>query len=318
MYKRITNTAAELWLHWQYLELARTTRFDPNNARIISGDPRGGTTWLAQLLNQLPGSALIWEPLMVRKVKEVRKIGFAWRQYIPENEIWPEARDVMERILSGHLMSPYLCQQTSPQQLRNANYLLVKFCRANQILPWLTRQFNFAYPPIYLVRHPCAVVASQLTQGGWTKVAPFLKIPEGRYTSFYTVHVKFLKKIDTVEKRLATIWCLCNQVPLSHPDNNKRWITITYEALLLDLAGELKRIEKRWNVSMPQHLYESRQNASWTTISGSPILNGSVQEQLEYWKSRLTARQIEDIMRVVDYFGIDLYNSDVLPRGSFT
>src|SRR5690606_8979793 len=127
MYRRILNRLKRDWLAVRYSRLAGVARFDPKRARIVSGDPRGGTTWLAQLLNQLPGSALIWEPLMVRKVKEVRKIGFAWRQYIPENEIWPEARDVMERILSGHLMSPYLCQQTSPQQLRNANYLLVKF-----------------------------------------------------------------------------------------------------------------------------------------------------------------------------------------------
>src|SRR5690606_8614167 len=143
MYKRILNRLRRDWLTVQYLRLARVIRFDPNKARIICGDPRGGTTWLAQLLNQLPGSALIWEPLAVSEVREVNALNFQWRQFIPQNESWPEARALMERILSGRLLSPYLCQQTTPGQFRHASHLLIKFCRANQLLPWLTKQFNF-------------------------------------------------------------------------------------------------------------------------------------------------------------------------------
>lgn len=120
-----------------------------------------------------------------------------------------------------------------------------------------------------------------------------------------------------MEKRLAAIWCLCNKVPLSHPDNNKRWITITYESLLLNGQAELERIGKRWNEHIPQQAYGNRQRASWTTVSGSPIMDGSIYHQLEFWKTKLTARQIDDIQYVVDYFGIKLYNSDPLPVKSF-
>src|SRR5690606_10560197 len=186
-----------------YSRLSRVIRFDPNKARIICGDPRGGTTWLAQLLNQLPGSALIWEPLAVSEVKEVHALKFQWRQFIPESDSWPEAKELMECILSGRLLSPYLCQQTTPQQLRDATHLLIKFCRANQLLPWLTKEFNFEAPPVYLVRHPCAVVASQMKQGDWRNVSPSFTMPEGRYTSFYADHEQFLKTIDTIEKRLT-------------------------------------------------------------------------------------------------------------------
>lgn len=255
---------------------------------------------------------------MVAKVKEIRELGFHWRQYIPEYENWPEAKVIIEKILSGRLLSPYLCQGTTPRQLRSASNLLIKFCRANQLLPWLTRQFNFQLPPIYLVRHPCAVVASQLQQGGWKNVSSSFTIPQGRYASFYSDHAPFLAKIDSVEKRLAAFWCLCNRVPLGHSDNNKRWITITYESLLLNSAAELERIGKRWKTVIPRNLYESPQSASSTTVSESPILEGRVHQQLEYWKRKLSVRQIADIMDVLDYFEIELYNSDVLPRQSFT
>jgi len=318
MYRRILNRLKRDWLAVRYSRLAGVARFDPKKARIVSGDPRGGTTWLAQLLNELPGSALIWEPLAVSEVKEVHALKFQWRQFIPEDDSWPEAKELMERILSGRLLSPYLCQQTTPRQLRQANHLLIKFCRANQLLPWLTKEFHFEVPPVYLVRHPCAVVASQLKQGGWKNVPPHFTIPEGRYTSFYTKHEKFLETIDTIEKRLAATWCLCNRVPLSHPDNNKRWITVTYESMLLDGPSEIDRIARRWNVSIPKGVYDKLQTASSTTVTGSPILQGSVREQLEYWKFSLTAGQIENIMSVVNYFGVDLYDSDVLPRRTFT
>lgn len=311
---RMFNEALDLGY---YNVISKTKRFEVNDALLICGDPRGGTTWLAELIKLLPTTAMLWEPLAVAKVNQFKSVGFQWRQYIPEHESWPEAKTMFEDLFAGKMLSSYLCQSTTTRDLAKANQLLIKFCRANQLLPWLTKEFHFNRPPIYLVRHPCAVVASQLKQGGWSHVKPNFEIPNGRYNSFYSDHTDFLRAIDTIEMRLAATWCLCNQVPLSHSGNNKRWLTITYESLLLNIEEQLNRIEKRWGIKFPQSVYDKVGAASTTTVVGSPIREGRVSEQLSYWKNQLTSKQIDNILRVMDYFHVDLYNSEELPFISF-
>jgi hypothetical protein len=298
--------------------LASQSAFDAMNALIIAGDPRGGTTWLAEILRRIPRTAMLWEPLATANVPEFRNLGFSWRQHIPESERWTEAELTFRRLFEGRLLSPYLCRNTTPRDFGDAHHLLIKFCRANQLLPWLTTHFNFQNPPVYLVRHPCAVVASQLRQGGWSHVAPKFEIPDGRYRSFYSDHLDFLGSVDSVEKRLAAVWCLCNLVPLKHHANNVRWITITYESLLQDPVKQLRRIAGRWKIDFPVTLYESVANVSATTVGDSPIRRGMASDQLTYWKTQLTRRQLEDIFFVLRYFNVDLYDKHEMPHAEFT
>ena len=177
--------------------------FDTGNALILTGDPRSGSTWFSNLILSLPGTTLLWEPLTVTKVKAFEELGFSWRQYIPETADWPEARQVFELLLSGKLLNPHICLKTDRRTLKSANSLFIKFCRANQLLPWLTNSLKLEKPPIHLIRHPCAVVASQMRQGGWDRVEPRFEIPDCPYPEFYLEHEAFLTGIRTVEQRLA-------------------------------------------------------------------------------------------------------------------
>lgn len=73
----------------------QTQRFDDLSAHIIiSGEPRGGTTWLMELL-QKEVHAIVWEPLLQDTLATytnqdlVRELGLT--PYIPESTKWPEA-----------------------------------------------------------------------------------------------------------------------------------------------------------------------------------------------------------------------------------
>ncbi|MGM0582487.1 MAG: sulfotransferase domain-containing protein [Bacteroidota bacterium] len=284
---------------------------------IISGDPRGGTTWLSEIIMENPNTALVWEPLSIPLIPDLNKLNFSHRQYIPENDNWSEAKSYFTKVLSGNAFNHHLLQKQSYKNLLNPNQTHVKLCRANQLLPWLTNQFQFKYAPIYLVRHPCAVVASQLKQGGWDHVSDKFHIPyEKPYPEFYSQHEDFLKSIDSKVKVLAATWCLCNSVPLNHQENNKNWITITYESLVMDGVKQIERIEKRWGIKFPETSYQKLQKASATTVKGSPILerNGS---QLEYWEKQLSQKDIQDIFEVINYFDIQIYDRNPMPKFTY-
>ena len=315
--KRLVDKVERIGLAIQYKLLQSQKRFVPENALVVAGDPRGGSTWLAELINEIPRTAMLWEPLAINNVRQFESLGFGWRQYIPEDEEWHEAKIQFELLFSGGMLSNYLCLRTSPEQLNNASHLLVKFCRANQLLPWLTKQFDFRYSPVYLVRHPCSVVASQMKKGGWDNVPAYFEIPAVPFGSFYSDHEDFLNTINTVEMRLAAWWCLCNCAPLQHQGNNRKWITLTYEQLLLDGRKQLNRIQNRWGLELPDSAFQRLNTASKTTIAGSPIQDGKIMQQLKYWQTQLNTKQIDDVLSVLDYFGVTLYDSDVLPTISF-
>lgn len=285
---------------------------------IISGDPRGGTTWLSEIIMEIPNTALVWEPLSIPLIDELNKLNFSHRQFISESDNWLEAKNYFSDILKGNIYNHHLFQNQSYVNLIKAKRTHVKFCRANQLLPWLTSQFQFKYVPIYLVRHPCAVVASQLKQGGWDYVKNNFIIPYDKsYSEFYTKHEDFLKRINSKVQVLAASWCLCNYIPLNHPENNKKWITISYESLIMNGEEQLKRIEKRWGISLPKSSYEKLYKASTTTVKGSPILAFDRTSQLEYWKKQLSEYHIMEIMEVLAYFQVDLYSKNPLPLNYF-
>jgi hypothetical protein len=318
MIRKAIAKAINVKLDIQYKLISKQISFDCNNALIICGDPRGGTTWLSEILQFIPDTALLWEPLWIDREKTFKSLGFSYRQFIPEGGSWNEALKAFTNLFSGKILNSYLCQRTSPDKLKSAKNLLIKFCRANQLLPWLTKEFQFRHAPVYLVRHPCAVVASQLKQGGWNHIKPEFKIPSGPYPAFYSAHQEFLASIYTVEERLAATWCLCNQVPLNHMENNKRWVTMCYESLLLDGVEQLKRIEKRWDIHLPKASFDKLLQTSSTTLAGSPVIGGNAKKQLSYWKNNLTSKQIDNVFKVLGYFNIRLYTTNELPTVMFT
>lgn len=56
---------------------------NPKNTILIFSNPRGGSTWLAEILNSIPSLAI--EPLKLGKLKEFNKLNFCRYQPIPEN-----------------------------------------------------------------------------------------------------------------------------------------------------------------------------------------------------------------------------------------
>src|SRR5690606_23136702 len=187
--------------------------------------------------------------------------------------------------------------------------LVVKFCRGNALMPYLTSTYSFKYKPIFMVRHPFAVVASQLKHGGWKNVTSHFVIPNTPYNEYYKQHEDFLNNLNTEVEVLMATWCITNQIPLSHSKNNINWITITYEELLIQPEITVERILKEWHISYDISKINFKQQ-SFTTVAGSP--ESSI-ERLYYWKNSFTPEQIDSMTHVLNYFRVELYDSNPEP-----
>ena len=299
-------------LKFEEIKNQRKQNIYTKNTLCIFANPRGGSTWLGEILSEIPDSVLCSEPLF--RLNEFSDLNFAWHQPIPAGEDWPEAKEVFRKLLNRENLKYNVYYPNNLMSIRSAAQHIFKFCHGNMLLEWLTD--NFAVYPVLLVRHPCAVVSSQLLHKGWQ----YLKkeknydysIPYSRYNEAYLLYEDVLKTVKTSEENLAATWCLTMNDSLKNRSNDVKWITVAYENLYSNFEYEINRIFSRLGIEIPPTVYQKNRKLSVSTLESSSqyVLSG---KQLNSWKERLTAKQQNNIMGIVKAFEIDHYTLDPEP-----
>lgn len=288
---------------------------------VLAGSPRSGTTWLAELLATLPEYTLVDEPLHQRWAA-AREAGFNdWRTYIAPSECRPAARAYMKKALSGCVASNRQFgganQFSKIYELFTGEKNVGKFVRANRLLHWVHRQFPLR-GMILMLRHPCAVVASQLDYEDdvWRRTQPPGQdnlqsgfcgwIPDDVLRRFESV----LAGVRSTAGRLAAVWCLDTYFPLYEKASFPGFVT-TYERLLTHKANEVKRIFQYLGAPVPEEAHQSFDEASYS--ASADLITEDVQRQLSKWKDKLSPAQIDDVLSVVEGFGLDFYTNALEP-----
>ncbi len=297
---------------YQLDQISRQGRFDPRESIIVSANPRGGSTWLFEVLTSIQNTATLYEPLHQRWMPELAEIGFDWHQRIPADADWPEARQLFDDILSGRKLTPDVCQYSDIKDYRTAERLVVKFIRTNDCLPWLLNQFDFKLKPVVLTRHPIAIAASTLRHENWQGRPSHYVFPETRYSDYSDKDRAFLEGLSTVEEVRVAKWCTRNRSFLNHPGHNKDWITLHYEDMLLDPEKSLRHLFEAWQMELPEAAMSLVDKASRT--SRETTFSDDKQQQLEKWQTRFTPDQIDRMIAILDHFEIDLYGRDAMPN----
>jgi len=277
-------------------------RFDHKESILIFSDPRGGSTWLMEMLENIPNTAIIWEPLHIKDGVMNQKNGWGWRQYIPAEENWIEVKKELEKVLSGKKTNSWVLSRTPLKDVINSNRLIVKFVRANSSLQWIAKNFDFNYKPIYLLRHPCAVAASSIKAFEKFGIDSF-KVPNQRFNAYFQQHENYLSSLSSTNERLIAYWCLHNMENLKVTSD--KYITIFYEDLLQFPEKNMKHIFKVWQQEIPDKLLQSVIKPSGTSID----LHISKEQQLRKWISYFNDQEIEAMQNVLDYFQITIYST---------
>jgi hypothetical protein len=335
----------EKWIHRQINHLKHFSKYaytypfhiknrgfdySSQNTIAVFSQPRGGSTWFTNLLTAMPHTAKIDGPLYqgpfipdgtmpsgeVSKLKVLRDLAFHYHQYIPEDENWPLAKAFFNDLFSHKFYTPYLFTETPLRTLQRADRFVFKFYHASLMMPWLIR--NFDIKPIFLTRNPYAVVASQLKYEAFEETIKTGKyaLPEFKFSGFFVPYLSFLKDVSTPVEILATRWCL-NYLPLiTREDNNKKWLTVSYESMLLHRDLELKRIFEFLGQPIPENIDSIYQKPSISTTKSSEVYQEKV-EHLGNWKNVLTSKEVAEISQILDRFGVKGYSQELEPDYEF-
>jgi len=223
------------YLKWKFRQ------YDIRETIYISGSPRSGTTWLGDILAAAGCACRIHEPILrIRRTPEGMRLGLTFRPFVDPEIEWPEVEDFLFKLLSGK--RPEFAARGSNNtvvELLRCKRLVVKFITMNRMLPWMVRRFP-TRPPILILRHPCAVVASGLR---FRKASAGAVNPDDRFfiEKKRPDLIKFVSQLKTEEEYWALSWAIDNYIPLTS-SSTKSWILISYERLITHGQQELERI----------------------------------------------------------------------------
>jgi hypothetical protein len=286
--------------------------YDIENTVVLASTGRGGSTWLTEIVATLPGYTVLWEPLHLGNNPECEEHGFGWQNYIPRGVEAPRRREYLRRLLTGANLSTNVLTSLEFRPLRllrpGGGYV-AKFVNANMMLPWMMDAFPVS--GILMIRHPCAVVASQLHHGAWEHVTKEnITIPEGLFERHDHLPEVF-SEVQTHEEILAFEWALQTYVPLSSPRPHPWWL-VTYEELVSEGRTTLRSLFEALGRPVPEKAY-AQLRAPSATASGA-LAETDTHAQLRKWRKRLSPKQIDRILRVAHAVGVSVYDDGLHPN----
>ncbi len=288
----------------------------------IFSSPRGGSTWLAEIMNQaIERSSLILEPLyrgvyqtnglMPTEYKAglpTHDLGYWYYQPISDHEQWPESKLFFKKLLNREYLPLSITYENKFSDIPKSDNFIFKFCYGHLMMPWLMNNFDFT--GIFLVRHPGAVISSQLNHINWSHIKNkkeySFNLPVFRNSGYFEQYRPILDQITTPEENLAAIWAMTNNYIIHHRDNNQKWKTVAYEELFLNPKETLTDLFHFTGHPFPEKVLEKVKIPSKTT--SSTFLENN--KQLGSWRKQLSDEQQSRIADILTKFKVNYYSMD--------
>jgi hypothetical protein len=270
---------------------------------------RSGSTWLAEIVSALQGSVIIWEPLHPENNPRCKAAGFGWQNYFGDDSDYPLQRSYLEDLYTGRDLSTRTLTslELNPRRLASFNRYVVKHVNANTILHRIMEWFPVR--AVLMVRHPCAVIASQLKHRGWALSKEDINLSDELLDEFPHLGSTF-ERLNTIEELLAFGWAVQTYVPLSRPSPHP-WYLTTYERLVAGGEEEVERIFEYLQEPCPETAKVQLEKPSATAGKEASVRQN--ENRLTGWTERLGSDQIDRILQTVNACGVEYYDRSLTP-----
>ncbi len=287
-------------------KLYRDSVRDTSRAILVAGAGRSGTTWLAEVISSQLSCRLMFEPFHSAQVEGFKQ--FEYFQYMPPTEECEPLLSFAHCVFAGEIRHPWIdkyVERLLPQ------HRVIKEIRACLFLRWLHDRFP-EVPILFIVRHPCAVVASRMALGWATDgdIDPFLnqtKLGEDHLAD----RLDLIKSAKHEEEKHAIVWCVSNLVPMRQFEGNGLSV-FYYEDMVLNPDRALPEVFATIGQPYRQSARKHVDKASMMTGTHSAVTRGI--NPITTWRGQLSQSQIKNVLAIVEQFGLGhIYGDSDLP-----
>lgn len=279
---------------------------DHHNTTFLAGSGRGGTTWIAELINYDNEFRFMFEPFFARHVPQVR--AFHNRQYIAPDNNDPMYLEPARLVLTGELRNTWV---DAFNQRVIVDKRLIKDIRANMFLKWMDVHFP-GMPIVLLLRHPMAVASSRVHHAWIFELDDFLT-QERLMADFLEPHRRLIETVkDPFEKHVLQ-WCIENWIPLRQFKRGEIHLAF-YENFSIDTRGEIGRLFAFLNKPFNERVFERVERPSRMTWA-RPGADKPQKSDPEGWRAHVSADQIKKAREIIARFGMDeIYGERSVPK----
>ncbi len=288
---------------------------DPLASVILTGSGRSGTTWIADIINYKMDYRLMFEPFHPENVS-------VWQTFKPKIYFSHECNDksykrVMGKILTGNIRDPWIDKHHKHDMKTIYRKRLLKCIFGNLLLKGISIQYP-GIPIILLVRHPCAVVSSQVDiiqlkiGGNWGCLNEYFA-QEDLVKDFLLPFKEAAKNVHNRFEELVFIWCIQNYVPLRQFKRNEIHL-VFYENLCKYPKQEIDRLFKFLGQQYDDRVFEKIKIPSATSWrkNSSDLTTDYL---LDSWREYVTKEQLKRAIEIMGSFGLDkVYSENSMPN----
>ena len=274
---------------------------------IVFASPRGGSTWVTELIASQPGLWPFSEPLNVRSKWVQQQLGIYTHAELYDEASLPKVEQYYNRLLAGGFPELKLIPGKAFYKLRT-NRIVVKENQGllNEI-PWF--EDTFGVQVVHLLRHPIPVALSR-------EEFPLLKGFGrcGLRDRFTATQLQFADRIIAEGKHLqcgVLAWCLHHVPALEDPRDS--WLTVTYEETVLQPDRVIDQLVDTLglhsaDLAKLQSTRPSRVIGKSNLQTQELLASGASRELLvQKWKKHVSDAEIADVQEILDVFAVELY-----------
>ena len=288
---------------------------------IVAGFPRSGTSWLAKGLSFAPGFTYYREPDNYEFVPGAEE-RFA-NLYLTAEHDDPAYRRHLTRAAAGQVATARTMRQDPGPLLRflggpgralgerypflffRKRHVLLKLVYANLNLAWLSANLPHARQ-VCVLRHPCGQFDSW-KRIGW-EPKPERLLENARLVSDHLApFAELIRSASGYWERAGALWAATVFVIHRQTLADSGRILVSYEWLCGDPVGRFEALYGRlgltWSRRAERFLLGSDREDDRRTYS----LTRPTAKQVDKWKERLSAEDIEGCRRFVEPFGLPYY-----------
>lgn len=278
---------------------------DHRATTVLAGSGRGGTTWIAELINHANEYRFMFEPFTARHVPEVH--AFRNREYLRPSDDDPAFVEPARLIVEGRIRNRWVDYYNHRFVARRR---LIKDIRANLFLKWLDVHFP-GMPIVLLLRHPLAVAASRLRHTWSNDIVDFL-LQDELMADHLEPHRRLLETTRDPFDQHVLQWCIENWIPLRQFRKGEIHLAF-YEHFSTDPRDEIGRLCSFLGKPFPEGILDRVERPSrmaWRSDGG-----GSSIGDPEAWRPSVSAGEVTRSMRILSQFGFDgVYSAASLPN----